>query len=136
MKPLKKLGALSHVWALLCVVYGWVIFTQDTVGGIAEYTKAMFGGYGFLGAGSNNALILMQRADVNTVFLIALAAAVIFSMPTAGMIKKKLAAFAADGSRRLSAVGYVCDGALIAALLLCTVQLALGAYNPFIYFRF
>ena len=136
MKPLKKLGALSHVWALLCVVYGWVIFTQETVGGIAEYTKAMFGGYGFLGAGSNNALILLQRADVNTVFLIALAAAVIFSMPTAGMIKKKLAAFAADGSRRLAVVGYVCDGALIAALMLCTVQLALGAYNPFIYFRF
>ena len=137
---LNKLKVISHVWALFFIVYGWVIFTQDTLGGIAEYTKALFGGYGFLGTGSNNAVILLQRADVNTVFLIMLAAAVLFSMPFAGWLKKKLLPEPTEedvsSSSRAKVLGYVYDGALIIVLILCTVQLALGAYNPFIYFRF
>ena len=139
LKWLGRCRVLSHVWALFFIVYGWVIFTQDTLGGLWEYTKALFGGYGLYGTGTNNAVILLMRADVNTVFFIMLAAAVLFSMPFAAWLKKKLLPEPAEGgaeTARAKVLGAVCDGALILLLLLCTVQLVLGSYNPFIYFRF
>jgi len=115
-------------------VFGWVIFTQESVGGILEYTKAMFGAYGRFGTGDTNAVLLLQHSDVNTVFLIALAAAVIFSTPIAKKIKEKLTQKGNGELPTSAAVAY--DVAVFAILFLCTVQLALGAYNPFIYFRF
>ncbi|MBO6053781.1 MAG: MBOAT family protein [Clostridia bacterium] len=137
LKWLEKSRVLSHVWALFFIVYGWVIFTQDTLGGLWEYTKALFGGYGRFGTGVNNAVILLMRADVNTVFFIMLTAAVLFSMPAAGWLKKKLLPPETEaGSLRAKVFGCVGDGALILLLLLCAVQLVLGSYNPFIYFRF
>ncbi len=139
LKWLGKLKVISHIWALFFIVYGWVIFTQETLTGLAEYTKALFGAYGFIGTDANNAVIQLQRADVNTVFFIMLAAAILFSMPVAKWIKSRLAPEPAeDGQVKTSArvFGYVYDTALFLILFLCTVQLALGSYNPFIYFRF
>ena len=128
-----------NIRTLFFIVYGWVIFTQEEPGQLGQYTKALFGGYGFLGTGSANAVLLLQRADVNTVFFIMLAAAILFSMPIGPRFKEMAAALdAGNGSvpARAKVPGYVYDAALIAVFLLCTVQLALGSYNPFIYFRF
>ncbi len=128
LKYLEKTKILCHVYSLFFIVYGWVIFTQDSLPEIVGYTKAMFGSYGLTGTGAINAVTLLQRADVNSVFFIVLAAAVLFSTPVARLLKEK-ASFGAPA-------GYAYDFGLIALLFLCTVQLALGSYNPFIYFRF
>ncbi|MBQ4290837.1 MAG: MBOAT family protein [Clostridia bacterium] len=139
-KWLEKGKILPHVWSLFFIVYGWVIFTQETLGGLWEYTKALFGGYGFLGTAQNNAVILLQRADVNTVFFLMFAAAVLFSMPFSGWLKRKLRLEPAGDqpvpATRALVCGILLDTGLILILLLCTVQLVQGSYNPFIYFRF
>ncbi|MBQ2826108.1 MAG: MBOAT family protein [Clostridia bacterium] len=134
LKLFEHSKVFSHILTLFFVVFGWVIFTQESVGGILEYTKAMFGAYGRFGTGDTNAVLLLQHSDVNTVFLIALAAAVIFSTPIAKKIKEKLTQKGNGELPTAAAVAY--DVAVFAILFLCTVQLALGAYNPFIYFRF
>ncbi len=125
---------LSHIWALFCIVYGWVIFTNESLTDLWEYTKAMFGAYGMTGTGSTGAILLLQRAEVNTIFLIALAAAVLFSMPIAGKIKDRLTKGGTAVMPGKALTLY--DVALMLILFLCTIQLAMGAYNPFIYFRF
>ena len=127
LKILSKTKILSHSWALFFIIYGWVIFTQDSVAKLVDYTKAMFGYYGTTGTATANAFTLLQRADVNTVFLIAFAAAILFSTPVAKKITEKYA-----GCR----VAWIYDIVLLIVLFLCTIQLAVGAYNPFIYFRF
>ena len=127
LKILSKTKILSHIWALFFIVYGWVIFTQDSVAKLVDYTKAMFGYYGATGTATANAFTLLQRADVNTVFLIAFVAAILFSTPVAKKIAEKYA-----GCR----VAWIYDIVLLIVLFLCTIQLAVGAYNPFIYFRF
>ncbi len=134
LKLLKKCKVLSHIWALFCIVYGWVIFTNTSVIGIFDYTKAMFGAYGLIGEGVDSAFLLLQRADVNTVFLIVFVMAILFSMPIAKKIKS---IFTKGNTIQISTkLGVAYDMVLIVLLLICTVQLALGAYNPFIYFRF
>ncbi len=134
LKIISKSKIFSHIWALFLVVYGWVIFTQESLGGLWKYTKAMFGAYGTVGTGSTNAVTLLQRAEVNTVFIIMFIVAIIFSTPIAKKIKETL-------EKKYAATipgGYlaVYDIALFGILFLCTIMLALGSYNPFIYFRF
>lgn len=128
-KLLKRLPVLSHIYSLLLIVYGWVIFRCEDFAQISEFTKGLFGRYGFYGAEDTPSIILLQRSDVNTVFLITFAAAILFSMPVSQWLKKKF-----DGLS--SAAGYALDFSLVLFFFLCSVQLALGAYNPFIYFRF
>ncbi len=128
LKYISKTKVFCHVYSLFVIIYGWVIFTGDSMAEIWEYTKAMFGSYGLNGIGSINAVTLLQRADVNSVFFIVLAAAVLFSMPVVNLLKEKIV-FKAPA-------GYAYDFVMICLLFLCTVQLALGSYNPFIYFRF
>ncbi len=134
LKFISKSKVFSHVWALFMIVYGWVIFTQETLTGLWEYTKALFGGYGAIGTGMTNAVTLLQRAEVNTIFIIAFIAAVIFSTPVA----KKVGKIFSEKYKEAIPCGYLYayDVALFGILFLCTVMLALGSYNPFIYFRF
>ncbi len=133
LKVLKRFPIFSHVWALFLVVYGWVIFTQESLSGLWDYTKAMFGAYGKFGTGTANAVTLLQRSDVNTIFVISLIAAILFSTPIAKVIKEKLAA---KYEKLPAGYALIQDVLLFAVLFLCTIQLALGSYNPFIYFRF
>ena len=136
LRYLNKSKVLSHIWAMLLVVFGWVIFTQETMTGLGQYFKAMFGGYGLVGTGSINAVTLLQRADVNAIFFIAFAAAIVFSTPIAKKLQERAAEDAVIIPEQALPKGVIYDIALFAVLILCTIQLAVGAYNPFIYFRF
>lgn len=138
LKIISKSKVFSHIWALFFIIYGWVIFTRESVTDMWEYTKALFGGYGMVGIGDTNAVTLLQRADVNMIFIIAFSAAIVFSTP----IAKKIGEVVCEKVKKTSgsflslSMGVLYDVVLFIILLLCTVQLALGAYNPFIYFRF
>ncbi len=124
----------SHIWALFFVIYGWVIFTQESLSGLWNYTKALFGGYGVYGTGAANAVTLLQRAEVNTIFLVMFVLAIVFSTPVTAKLRAYLEK--RHGDAIPAGYLYAYDAALICVLLLSSVMLALGAYNPFIYFRF
>ncbi len=137
LKYISKTKIFSHIWAMFLVVYGWVIFTQESLSGLWEYTKAMFGAYGTIGTGSTNAVILLQRAEVNTIFVVMFIAAIIFSTPIAKKLKESIETKYNEAKIGIPG-GYLAayDISLFVILFLCTIMLALGSYNPFIYFRF
>lgn len=126
-KLLSRTKVFCHIWALFFIVYGWVLFSQESLGEIVEFTKAMFGCYGALGTGDFNAFTLLQQSGVNTVFLLMFTAGAVLCTGLAKKLRTRLL------SKQGSTSG---DLFLIIVLLLCILRLMLGSYNPFIYFRF
>jgi alginate O-acetyltransferase complex protein AlgI len=119
-----------HVYALLVVMVGWVLFRADTLGGAWGFLQAM--------AGLNSASPTPYTAAwyLTPHVLITLAAAVIGSGP----VLHEAARWRERSLQRRPRLAPVWDSALTAALMLLLVggvmQTAAGTYNPFIYFRF
>ena len=126
-RAIEKIPILSHIYALVCVLFGWVIFRSETLTQLSDILKAMCGVYGFGGATVHPALVL-QRSGVSLLFIAAFAAAAVLSTPI-WQKHKQIILKARFG-------GALCDAAACATLLLCICELAIGSYNPFIYFRF
>ena len=106
-----------------------MLFTHESSGEILPYFAAMFGRFGLAGSGSLNLYLLLQRCQINTVFLLSLLAGLLFSFPRA-------AEGIARSRKRSAAAAWLWDGVLLLLFLLCAAQLATDAYNPFIYFHF
>ena len=111
-----------HLYTLLFVYFGWLLFTfEDSAAGIAYFCK-MFGANGTaLWQGSDLWLLLS-----NLVFLCIL---VIASTPYPKRLFWRL--WEKSGAAR--AVAAVSGAAL---LILCVAYLVNSSYNPFLYFRF
>lgn len=132
-KLLEKLPVLNHVYALFFIAYGWVIFRTGSMAEILELTRALFGGYGLQGNGATPAVTLLSQAGVGTVGIIVFLVAIVASTPILPKIKEKLKAQPPRFARTVAIVG---DVALLALFFLSIVELAIGSYNPFIYFKF
>ena len=111
-------GTLGHIYTLLAVTIGFVIFRADTMGQAAAFIKNMFSftrtQYGFMTASS----------VMSPLFIITMMIAATASTPILKMVPQRKASLAA---------GRVCT---IILYLLCIMEIAAGSYNPFIYFRF
>ena len=111
-------GTLGHIYTLLAVTIGFVIFRADTMGQAAAFIKNMFSftrtQYGFMTASS----------VMSPLFIITMMIAAAASTPILKMVPQRKASLA---------VGRVCT---IILYLLCIMEIAAGSYNPFIYFRF
>ena len=117
-------GWAKRVYTLLAVNFAWVVFRAEDLPLALTYLGAMFG-FAPGGAAGGTALYLGQYALV-------LAAAVVFAVPTARWVGKKLYAV-----RPLAPVWDGCYAfGLLMVLLLSTALLVKGSYNPFIYFNF
>ena len=126
--PVRKLPKiLGHVYALIVVCVGFVIFRADTIHEGIGMIGQMFAGWDFTAAKTAAALEYLTP-----MFLLMAAVAVIGCGPLSGWIREKAGKNPAAASvmRPASYVGSVL------LLLLCMMSLASGAYNPFIYFRF
>jgi len=126
-KYISKVPAVGHIYTKLCVIFGWVIFRAESLSMIGEIMRAMVGGYG-LGGAEIPASIVLQRSGFGMQFIIMFVVAVVLSAPVSKLLKKKL-----EG---IGVGGILTDAAAIAALIPCVIELAIGSYNPFIYFRF
>jgi len=126
-KSIEKIPVLNHIYALICVIFGWVIFRAETISQLSEITKALLGGFGMGGENIHAALVL-QRSGISTIFIVTFIAAILISTPIPKLISKKLTEIKFGG-----AIADICTAA---AFLLCVIELAVGSYNPFIYFRF
>lgn len=123
---------IGHIYTLLTVTLGFVIFNAPTIGYGFGYIGRMFAG-GFDAASNSMAL-----SQLTPWFLVIAVAAVIGCAPIrplADRIRLRLC-----GSGALTAgwqAAQVCLYALaFAGLFFCILQLSPGGYNPFIYFRF
>lgn len=115
-KPL--LRGLGHIYTLLAVTIGFVIFRADTMGQAAAFIRSMFS---FTGTAAG----LMSAASVmSPLFIITMLAAAIACTPVIKNLPR---------NRFTCTAAKVCT---ILLYLLCIMEIAAGSYNPFIYFRF
>ena len=113
---------IKHVYLLLCVMTGWVIFRSDNIGEALTYLKCMFGGAETFVDGT--ALYYARE------FWMFIAMGVIFSMPVLPALKKKL------GEKEPKALSALAAAAVICLFLISVSYLVKSTYNPFIYFNF
>lgn len=114
---------MGHIYTLLVVVVGWVLFEYESLGQAARFIGTMFG----CGAHTlldGNGLYYLYT---NGVLLAVLA---LCSTPLCSTLARTV-------KRRLGMAGaVVVPPAYIALLFLCTAYLVNESYNPFLYFRF
>lgn len=127
---LEKLpGIVSHVYLLLVVFFGWILFRFQDLSTVWLVFKGLFGlnGNGWSSFG-------VQTTLLNYVFL--LAAAILACTP---LVKRIGRAWRrqAEGSVVSARAYVVVQAVLPAALLLLSTLLLVGdSYNPFLYFQF
>lgn len=126
--PVKKLPkVLAHIYALLVVCVGFVMFRADTFGQGMFMIGTMFSGWEF-----SSVQMAIVWEQLTPIFLVTLVVAVIGSAP---LLPKAAEACLARENLRKPAV-YFSYMASFVLLILCMLSLSSGTYNPFIYFRF
>ena len=139
MKPARSIDSLwspvRHLYTLLVVSTGWVLFRADTVSQATAFLKAMAG----LGAGAG--LEYHVGLYVDSQLVLALCAGAIGSWPVLPLlvrVRDRVAAGAPGLIRAGLDAGFaLADVAGHSLLLLASAMLlAAGTHNPFIYFRF
>lgn len=120
---LEKHRIFGHVYLLLAVVFGFVLFDASTLSGAWDCIRGMLG-LGGLPIASAEGLYLLKS---NALLLIL---AALGATPLPKRIAKALEA------RCPKAAALLHPAALCALLLICTAYLVDGSYNPFLYFRF
>lgn len=122
-KLTKKLGVFRHLYVLLVVCTGFVIFRADTIGQAWMMLTVMFTKTAW-----TPAIEAASASVCNLLFLATLPLAAVCSMPVLERIKNthRMKPLLEGASYMIS----------LPLLLACMVSLAGGTYNPFIYFRF
>ena len=115
----------GHIYTLLIVTVGFVIFRADNITQAAGIIKAMFGFGAKGGAAYAEALMFFSPYSILIILI-----AIIGS----GNLPKKI--FAGIKERNAERFETFAMCASILVLILCIGALAVNAYNPFIYFRF
>ena len=110
---------LSHIYLILVVLIGFVLFRCDSLTDFGLMMKAMF--TSFNGTAANDMLFASLFNPLNVTALIA---GVVFSMPVSGKLT------------RLKFMKGLSYPAALAAVVIAILCLSSGSYNPFIYFRF
>ncbi len=118
---LKKVpAAVGHIYSLLLIVLGWVLFYFEDMSEMSVFAARLFGSDGFMIHGSLTATVIS--------YIPLLIAAALVSTPLFTFIYHKI---------KSKLIIYAIDNAgSIASLLLCTAALSGSAYNPFLYFKF
>lgn len=123
--PLKKLSGtvFGHIYTLLIVIFGFVLFRSDSIAQALSMIGSMFTGYEF----TQQATVLLHRVCTAKVLTAAVAGIVLSTG-----VQKKLFTWA-NNYKVLQAASYV---GVLALFALCILRLSSASFNPFIYFRF
>ena len=123
LERLQKHKLFSHVYVLLAVVFGFVLFDAGSLQEAFGCIRGMLG-LGGLPLVSQEAVYLLR----SNVLLLLVAAVGATGLPKAGFDRFE--------KRWPGGASLVVPGAMCLVLLLCTAFLVDGSYNPFLYFRF
>jgi alginate O-acetyltransferase complex protein AlgI len=126
LKALEKIPAFfSHIYALIVIIPGWVIFYFTDTDMLVAYVKKLFS---FSGGPNGNAEVL----NVITMHLFWLILAIILCMPVYHRVKE----WVDKKTSRINIYDGLTIGFNVLLLYICVGQLVGKSYNPFIYFRF
>lgn len=123
----KKHKVFGHIYTMLAVVFGWVLFRADTLGNALDFAMSMLGLKGNAFSDGQSIYYLLEYLPEWILF-------VLCSMPLAQKLKCRLAL-----SDSFAAKFLYCWGVKFAAgavFLIGYAKLVTGSFNPFIYFRF
>lgn len=120
---LEKLPVICNLYTIIILIFGWVIFRANSVAHIGEIVSSMFGANG-----TGSFIWLAEQNIVQIPYLIAIIVGIICSMP----VSKYIGNFLSTNS----AGRILIDVSTVIALIYCIFSLAVGSYNPFIYFIF
>ena len=131
---LKHPGAWGHVYTLLVVMGGWVLFRADSFSQATSFFSAMAG----LSSGRS---AYSAGWFLSTDVLVAMIAGIAFSAPILHFTGEWLDGFVSSvgtraRSRLVPALAFARVAGLVLMLFVCSLSLASGTHNPFIYFRF
>lgn len=121
LKWLKKAPRfVGHIYALILILFGWLIFYFESMPQMFEYLGCMF---------SNAAgLISHDALSITLNYLPLLLVAVVASTPLGHLVYEKIK------EKRFSWIPELAGSA--ALLFVCTANMVSSTYNPFLYFRF
>ena len=123
---------IGHIYLIVVVTVGFVIFRADTIGYGFGMIGRMFSGFD-LSAGSMS--VVLQQLTPQ--FIVMLIIAIAVCGPLSNVIKRiRNGAENNALSKKENIVQIVFYTAAFALLAWCVIRLSSGAYNPFIYFRF
>lgn len=127
-KYLEKLpGFLKHVYALVIIYFGWIIFRCDSTQLLTHYFGALFS-FDFNSMAWNEILVYLESYYVYFIL------AILFSTPVYYKLIEKIDCVS---NKRLKLVlNIVHYFGLIVIFIITIMFLAYSSYNPFIYFRF
>ena len=111
---LKKVKISSHIYTMIIVMIGWLIFRQTNFSELVSSFKALFGAYGLGNFKSLYYLGIFSSRYILSFFIGIFASINLFKLKD----------------------GYVKDILLIIIFLLSVILIVVSSYNPFIYFRF
>jgi Predicted membrane protein involved in D-alanine export len=116
---------IGHIYALVVVLLGWVLFRADNLGAALKYAADMFnfGDFGLANAVS-------QLDNLKSVTLII---GIIACMPVIAFIKKQFIKNGDVGEATQNVLSTVACAAMFCFAIVCLTG---SDYNPFIYFRF
>ncbi len=125
LRALDRLPALlRHAYALLLVVFGWVLFALEDFGQIGRCFASLFGAGGLANGGS------VFLLSTNAVLLVCCA------LGSTSLPRRAGNAVLRALQGRPVAREILCSVTFAALLLLCVACLVGDSYNPFLYFRF
>ena len=115
----KKSGFFGHIYTMLFVVLGWVLFRCESIGDALSYMASMFG----IGAKLYDGYMLTYLSSYKMYFI----AGILACFPIQKLFKDKI-----------NSKVYNCISAAVIFILfiLSLSFMVKGAYNPFIYFNF
>ena len=116
---------LSHVYVMLMVTLGFVLFNAESLSQVASDVGGMFG---FAGVPLVNQETLYYLASYGVLFI----AGFIGATPIVRNTAKKLS----EHPKTSRIVAVLEPVFLLALLLICTAYLVDGSFSPFLYFRF
>lgn len=121
LKKLERIpSGISHIYALLVAVFGWVLFSVENISLAGEYYKAMFG----LGSGG-----FVSTADLYYLknYAVILIIGAFACMPIGKKLYNRIAP---------KIQGVLSPVVIVLVLIFSTAYLVDSSYNPFLYFKF
>lgn len=116
-------SVVRHIYSIVLVVIGWVLFFSPSLGGAARYLGMMFGA-GAHGVADRESLYLLTTNLVLWIILI------IGSTPLTDVRYQHMLRRKKWNTTLLNGIVYA------VLLILCIAYLVTETYNPFLYFRF
>ncbi len=117
------LRPLFHIYTLLAVCLGFVVFNSPSVGFAVRYIGTMFS---FGGNGADALALFTPYTIMMLVF------GIVFALPVLPLLRSKVAQ-----NEKLGRAGEIVGYALsVPLLMLCIMTLASSSFNPFIYYNF